>query len=150
MSGFFRELFQFHVYKRTQGRLVRQLTMLGIIAIIAWGAYRFTDPGVGFALFGSMENNVAATWVYSIAGALVLFGLWFSYRLINYSRFADFLIAVEAEMVKVSWPGNKELYVTTVVVIVVMLLLTVSLCCFDLIWLGLYKLLRGLATGHWA
>jgi len=153
VSGFFRELFKFNVYKRTQGQLVRRLTMLGVIAVIAWGAYRFTDSSVGFAwlafLFPSMEGGLAAAWVYGISVGLALFGLWFAYRLVNYSHFADFLIAVEAEMIKVSWPSNKELYVTTVVVITVMILMTVALCIFDLTWFGLYKFLRGLATGNW-
>ena len=35
---------------------------------------------------------------------LLAAGLWASYRLVNVPAVADFLIAVEAEMNKVSWP----------------------------------------------
>ena len=38
-----------------------------------------------------------------------LVGVWLGYRLVNIPRFADFLIAVEAEMNKVSWPSRGEL-----------------------------------------
>ena len=33
---------------------------------------------------------------------------WFAYRLVNLSSFADFLIAVEVEMTKVSWPSRDR------------------------------------------
>ncbi len=35
-------------------------------------------------------------------------GLWLCFRLVNMPRFADFLIAVEAEMNKVSWPTRPR------------------------------------------
>ena len=35
---------------------------------------------------------------------LLVFGVWVSYRLVNVPAFADFLIAVEAEMNKVLGP----------------------------------------------
>lgn len=146
MSGFFRELFRFNSYKRSQGQLVRRLTMLGIIVLFAWGALRFINPQIGFSFYASM-GDAATQWVYGTSGLLVLIGIWLAFRLVNFPRFADFLIAVEAEMVKVSWPSNKELYMTTIVVITVMLIMTVSLFCFDFIWLHLYRLLLNWATG---
>jgi hypothetical protein len=42
------------------------------------------------------------------AGLLLAAGLWSVYRLVNMPRFADFLIAVESEMAKVSWPTGGE------------------------------------------
>ena len=43
------------------------------------------------------------------------------FRLVNLPKFADFLIAVEAEMNKVSWPTRTELFRSSVVVIVTIL-----------------------------
>ena len=146
MSGFFRELFRFSTYKRTQGQLVRKLTMLGIVVLFAWGALRFINPQIGF-LFYASRGDTAAQWVYGTAGLVALIGMWLAFRAVNFPRFADFLIAVEAEMVKVSWPSAKELYITTVVVITVMLIITMSLFCFDFILLNLYRTLLSLATG---
>ncbi len=41
-------------------------------------------------------------------------GVWFGYRVVNYSVFADFLIAVEAEMNKVSRIPYLKLQITVV------------------------------------
>jgi preprotein translocase SecE subunit len=65
---------------------------------------------------------------------LAAFSLWFAYRLVNFPPFADFLIATEAELNKVSWVTRKRLVQDTVVVLVTMLLLTVFLFVVDLIW----------------
>ena len=46
-------------------------------------------------------------------------------------RFADFLISVEAEMNKVSWPSRGELYRASLVVIVVIFLLVAILFGYD-------------------
>ena len=40
---------------------------------------------------------------------LAVVGLWAAYRVVNLPAFADFLIAVEAEMNKVSWPRERAL-----------------------------------------
>ncbi|MDR1960273.1 MAG: preprotein translocase subunit SecE [Planctomycetaceae bacterium] len=147
MSGFFRELFRLNLYKRSQGHLVRRLTLFGIAALFIWGAIRFADPNIGFRVFEKLNEKWAFCAVYGTSAIITLFGLWFAFRLVNFPRFADFLIAVEAEMVKVSWPSRKELYTTTIVVICVMIILTVSLFCFDFVWLQLYQGLYSLATG---
>ena len=44
--------------------------------------------------------------------------VWVSYRLVNVPGFADFLIAVEAEMNKVSWPTRTELFRSSIVVLI--------------------------------
>jgi preprotein translocase subunit SecE len=68
-------------------------------------------------------------------------------------RFADFLIAVEAEMNKVSWPSRAELVRSSVVVIMVLFLLAIVLFGLDIVWsfvfewLGiLYKAPSGAGT----
>ena len=168
MSGFFRELFSTKLYKNSQGRIVRRFTMIGIIAVIGWGAVRFvqTDTGhvvlrgvawlvsfvtpavpegvkpaevAGLAALPNMIQSI--TSIYIVAGIIALLGIWLAFRIVNMPRTAEFLIAVEAEMVKVSWPNNKEVYVTTIVVIVVMMIFCVLLAIYDLIWHYLFHFL---------
>ena len=65
---------------------------------------------------------------------LLTLGLWFGYRVVNWPRFADFLIAVEAEMNKVTWPSKDELIRASIVVIFTIFFLATALFLFDVIW----------------
>src|SRR5688500_987456 len=93
------EQFQAGLYKPSQGRITRQVTCGELWLVMLTAAY-----SVDVALYETEP------WVqYSAPALLVVLGGWASYRLVNYPRFADFLIAVEAEMNKVSWPSWPEL-----------------------------------------
>jgi preprotein translocase subunit SecE len=121
------ELFQLGLYKRSQGRIARQVTGAVVwvtAAIIAWQVW--------------LTMGVGSNWRYLIAGAVLAAGLWLGYRLVNISQFADFLIAVEAEMNKVSWPSRDELIRSAFVVIFVIFLLAAVLFAYDLIWRQLF------------
>ena len=78
-------------------------------------------------------------FTYSMAGAILLFGLWFGWRLINWVTFADFLISVEAEMAKVSWPGPGELKSSTIVVLVVFLFLAGLFLIYDFALISIFR-----------
>lgn len=65
---------------------------------------------------------------------LIVVCLWFSWRLVNLPTFADFLIATEAEMNKVTWSTRKALVRDTIVVIVGILLMTLFLFVVDVTW----------------
>ena len=125
------------LYKRSQGRTVRQTTMFSMIIItllIVWRA-RLT-------LVVSTEIE---GWNIGVPLAALVLGLWFSFRIVHVPRFADFLIAVEAEMNKVSWPSTTELIKSSLVVIIVIFLLTGVLFGYDLLWravLGLFQIRR--------
>ena len=60
--------------------------------------------------------------------------MWASYRLVNVPAFADFLIAVEAEMNKVSWPTRMELFRASMVVLIMMFALGFILAGYDIFW----------------
>jgi preprotein translocase SecE subunit len=67
---------------------------------------------------------------------LVIVGAgWFAWRLVNWPTFADFLIATEAEMNKVSWTTRKRLYADTIVVLVTVILMTLFLFVVDILWI---------------
>ncbi len=124
---FFEELFTGSLYKRNQGRLVRQLTCLAIWLFAGAAAWRFHQ------LYLSSWVSSAAVG-YLIALAIGVFGAWVGYRLVNWPRFADFLISVEAELNKVSWPTQKELIRASMVVIFTILFMSVLLFAYDAIW----------------
>jgi preprotein translocase subunit SecE len=57
-------------------------------------------------------------------------------------RFADFLIGVEAEMNKVSWPSRTELVRASMVVLFTIFLLATVLFAFDLLWSAIFAWLE--------
>jgi len=61
--------------------------------------------------------------------------LFFSWRLVNVPTFADFLIATEAEMNKVSWTTRRRLFQDTIVVLVTTFLMTAFLFFIDILWI---------------
>ena len=130
-SSFWSELFQFGLYKPTQGRIVRQLTFISIALLAVLAAYQLQRVRVLSGLF----DGARYMW-------LVLFGVvgvWLAYRIVNFSQFADFLIAVEAEMNKVTWPTKEELWKASLVVIFVIFAMAAFLYAFDIIWTWLFQ-----------
>ena len=78
---------------------------------------------------------------YSMAGVTLLCGLWFGYRLVHWTTFADFLISVEGEMAKVSWPSKGELRSATFVVLTLFFLLAGVLYAYDLVFVLLFRII---------
>jgi len=146
VSGFVAELARVGLYKRTQGKITRQVTAAALFVSIALGCWQLSIILRDWNWLQARTRGLQ----YAIPGMLLALGAWLSYRLVNYAPFADFLIAVEAEMAKVSWPSRRELVRATVVVLVTMLALTIMLYVYDTAWwLLLYKLLNisGSAAG---
>ena len=117
-------------YKRAQGRVTRQLTAAAVSLIVFFGSY---------TLYQKLLTELSATdgmqWlpVWS-ATAVTVLGLWTTFRIIHWPRFADFLISVEAEMDKVTWSDWGELKRSTAVVLITMVVLTLVLFLFDVFW----------------
>ncbi len=133
MSTFFDEFWRVGVYKRSQGRIVRQVTFAALAVTLLIGLWR-----LGTWFNGSVVSCPA--WLcYGIPGVLALVGLWAAYRSVNLPAFADFLIAVEAEINKVSWPSWSEMWRWTVVVIVVIFAIGLILATFDMFWVWFFK-----------
>lgn len=133
-----REIFQTGLYKRSQGRIARQVTFAVLIVSIGLGLRELSDAleGLGGEYRGALQYGFPVT--------LFIVGGWLGWRLVNAPKFADFLIAVEAEMNKVSWPSRSELFRGAVVVLVTILLLAFVLWVYDLLWKtilnGVFKL----------
>jgi preprotein translocase SecE subunit len=71
---------------------------------------------------------------YTIPLILIAASLWFAWRVVNYPTFADFLIATEAEINKVSWTSRRALVRDTIVVLTSLVLITLFLFVVDMFW----------------
>jgi preprotein translocase SecE subunit len=136
--------FDFAAYKKMQGLRIRRITMLALILTVGLGVwYYYIRPGMaplGTALtwnipFVSTHDLIivrAASLTMPVL--LIAFSIWFSYRLVNYPTFAEFLINTEAELAKVSWSTRKRLIRDTGVVLLTVLILASFLYAFDILW----------------
>ena len=135
MTAYLQELFRFDLYKRTQGRHARQVTLIAIAIMVAAGVW---------SLKVWLEAEGSSTSVATLVPLGVLAAsLWAAFRLIQFPVFADFLISVEAEMNKVSWPAKPELFRASAVVIMVIFLLASLLFIYDLVWKTIFGSLLG-------
>jgi preprotein translocase subunit SecE len=130
------ELLSASVYKRNQGRVARQLTFAALAAVIGIGVWRLAQLlgvlyGGGSAGMGGADFGVVR---FVVPAVLLASGLWVAYRAVNVPWFADFLIAVEAEMAKVSWPTGDEVIRSSVVIIFLIFALAAILAGYDLFW----------------
>ena len=122
------------IYKKGQGKHTRVITFVGamFIAVVAAAALSeflkayVTSP---FVRFGIPTGVVIV---------LVLLVLW----LVNRPKTADFLIATEGEMKKVSWSSKKEIVGSTKVVIITTFILAAILFSVDLMFIVLFRWLE--------
>lgn len=140
-GGFLSELLRFGLYKPNQGRVVRQLTFVGSVILSLLTAYQISNMELwdwAFTKVGGKAFGNSAPWLMLVfLGAIAV---WICFRAVNYPKFADFLIAVEAEMNKVSWPSKQELWRASLVVIFVIFAMAGVLFLFDVIWTYVFEL----------
>lgn len=123
-------------YKRSQGKVARQATFLAVAIAIAIGGWRLSS-------IADPDDQIGR---FLLPVAIVAIGCWAAFRIVNIPRFADFLISVEAEMNKVSWPSRAELYRASMVVLVVIFILVVVLFFFDVALREILQRLDGVLT----
>lgn len=144
------DLLSLSVYKRNQGRVARQVTFAALAAIVGIGIWRLAqllaawygggEAGMSALVAGGRDLGVVR---FLIPGVLLAIGLWFCFRIVNLPKFADFLIAVEAEVAKVSWPSGEEVFRSSAVIIFLIFALAAILAAYDLFWwFVLHRLLK--------
>ena len=110
------------IYKRGQGKNSRLGTALIILAVVAAGCWKLytklqgTEPWI---------QTLVPVFVCAIFAGII-------YWLSNKPLIADFLIAAEGEIKKVSWSNRKEIVNSTVIVIFVVVLMASGLGFVDL------------------
>ena len=119
---------RFAIYKPGQGYWTRVMSAIGaatlVLTGVAWLWARFQ------AWYRDADNLIyyqasMAVIVIAFFGALLFY-------LLNKPRIADFMIATEAEMKKVNWPGRREIIGSTWIVICGAMLMAAWLLTFDL------------------
>ncbi|MBA4067717.1 MAG: preprotein translocase subunit SecE [Isosphaera sp.] len=128
-------------YKSSLGQKARRLTILGILLLGGTGIYSLwvarTLPE-NWALALPFENPGSVTVLPDaqsmVPGLLLALTLWVAFRAVNIPSFAEFLIATEAEMNKVSWTPKRRLAQDTVVVLTTTLIMVLFLLVVDLFW----------------
>ncbi|MCP4079246.1 MAG: preprotein translocase subunit SecE [Planctomycetaceae bacterium] len=126
-------MFQSGLYKPQQGRIVRQVTFLSIAVVALLVGADVSRMSYFDELFTGSS--------YAVFGLVAAVGVWFAYRIVNYPVFTDFLIAVEAEMKKVSWPAWPQLWAASQVVIFVIFSMAISLWVFDILWTKIFQII---------
>jgi preprotein translocase SecE subunit len=71
---------------------------------------------------------------YTVPLLLLAMSLWLAWRIVNVPVFADFLIATDAEMNKVSWTTQRRLVQDTIVVLATVVLMAFFLFAMDQTW----------------
>ena len=97
---FFLNLGQTGLFKPMQGWYARLYTALGLGVIAAAGVWHVYESSIDYNPY----------WRLGIPAALALGFGWLIFRIVHFQPFAEFLIATEAEMNKVSWPSRGELF----------------------------------------
>jgi preprotein translocase subunit SecE len=159
-GALWRDFFSLGFYKRSQGRIARQVTAIVFAVVVALAGWTLKNymadkvlPLTDLMLIEMSEGQEPSAELleqinsrrafydaingygrYVVPVAVVFGGLWLAFRAVNIPRFADFLIAVEAEMNKVSWPSRSEMFRSAIVVIVTIFGLAFVLFGYDLIW----------------
>jgi preprotein translocase SecE subunit len=129
-------------FKASQGVRVRRATFIGLLVLIGCGIYTMWmhhTLGAGNWTVDLLNTGYTLTLLFhvDILGLiLILLGLgWVAWRVVNWPVFADFLIATEAELNKVSWTTRRRLIQDTIVVLVTVLLMAVFLFVVDIVWI---------------
>ena len=123
------ELFRFGIYKSNQGRMVRQFTFFAIAIVAAFGCITLSNGPLMASEPGVQVGVPLGIW---------LCVCWIAFRVVNIAKFADFLVSVESELEKVTWPSRREVVQATIVVICTMVFLGLFLFLIDLLWTWLF------------
>ncbi len=140
-------------YKGNQGVRVRRGTIIallavgicGIITIVSHrslGSSRYAANDWVWDIPFTKTETVASIYLplmhqihITVPILLAIGTLWVAWRVVNWPAFADFLIATEAEINKVSWTTARRLRQDTIVVLVTVFLFTAFLFVVDLLWI---------------
>lgn len=144
-----RELISASVYKRSQGRVTRQVTFAAVALAWAIAVWRLSQLLPAWFASGGPMTQAAPSADLGVVRFLIpllagLCGLWLAYRLVNIPRFAEFLIGVESEMSKVAWPSLGEVARSSAVVIFMIFALSFILAAYDVFWWFILGAIQGI------
>jgi len=112
----------FDIYKKGQGRYARIVTFVAGVGLAVGGAV---------VLSRKLEAYAPPAIAYGVPSLLVAALGVLMFWMVNRPKSADFLIATEGEMKKVSWSSRKEIVGSTKVVIVTLMIMAAILATVD-------------------
>ena len=119
-------------YKKGQGYYTRMGTAIGSGVMVALGCYALYGKLEGLTPGKIITDNLIVWFRAGIPALVFLLFAWIVFKIVNSPKSADFMIATEGEMKKVSWSTKKEIISSTKVVIVTVLLMAVLLAAVDI------------------
>ena len=129
---------KFGIYKRGQGKYTRLGSAFGAAIIAGLGC---------FQLYNKLQAADVGLWVQTMVPASLFVVLSFLiFWFVNKPNIANFMIAAEAEMKKVSWSTRKEVIRSTKVVIFSVVMLGAFLFLADIMFMLFFstiKVLKG-------
>ncbi len=122
----------FKMYKRGQGQNTRLWSGLTCFTIAAIGCYR---------LYQILDSGTDNIWLITlvpsgVCAAIAILLFW----LVNKPNIADFMIAAEGEIKKVSWSSRREIVASTTIVIGVVLSMGCMLVGVDFVFRYLFEI----------
>lgn len=123
------------IYKKGQGYYTRLGTALGAGVLVVLGCYALYQRLEGVASETGWGNVVRAGVPLLLLAVLA----WVIFKVVNTPKLADFMIATEGEMKKVSWSTKKEIITSTKVVIITVLLMAFMLAVVDFVFVLLFR-----------
>jgi preprotein translocase subunit SecE len=112
------------VFKPMQGWYARIYTAVALGVIVLAGSWKVYEAALDYS----------PLWRFGLPAAFLLILGWTIFRIVHFPPFAEFLIATEAEMNKVSWTNKDDLYRATTVVLTTVLLMAIFLFLVDRLW----------------
>jgi len=148
----FEEKRLFNFYRPEDGHGSRAICGLTLAALFLWGAYSFfewlpqswKDPLPRTA--DLLGTEFVLSWALIASTVLAVGFLYGIFWLINYPKWVDFLVETEAEMKKVSWASQRQVFNESLVVVITILILGSFLFVIDN--LVLYQLKTRLPWEH--
>jgi preprotein translocase subunit SecE len=120
------------LFKPMQGWYARVYTALGLGLISAAGVWRIFEVLLDYSPLRR----------FGIPAAVALVLGWVIFRIVHFPPFAEFLIATEAEMNKVSWTSKDDLIRATSVVLSTVVLMAFFLFLVDSLWTFLLRMIH--------
>ena len=123
---------KFETYKPRQGKYTRLYSAFGVAVIIGLGCFQLYKKLLSAEWGFSPKTTLWVATMGPVGLFVILSGLVF--LLTNKAFIADFLIAAESEIKKVSWSSRKEITVSTFIVIIVVVVMGVLLGATDMVF----------------
>jgi preprotein translocase subunit SecE len=129
----------FKIYKSGQGYYTRLVSAIAGGVVVAIGCYLLWLK-LGAVDIASANVRLLVQVLVPLA-VFVMLG-WLIYWLVNKPVVADFMIAAEGEMKKVSWSTRKEITVSTIVVIMVVIAMSALMAATDVFFQVFFRAIK--------